>query len=90
MDADMGLNRIVGYGIFAAVEAIGEDATNVTPGQNFVLRLLEPCGGCPACKRGSGQDYLHGLFADPSGRDHCPGICRLEGRIGRLTKALCE
>ncbi|MBV7395833.1 zinc-dependent alcohol dehydrogenase [Mameliella sediminis] len=52
MDARVGLNRIVGHEMSAVVEAVGEGVTNVTPGQNVVVRPLDPCGECPACQRG--------------------------------------
>lgn len=55
MDARVGLNRIVGHEMSAVVEAIGEGVTNVTPGQKVVVRPLDPCGECPACKRGHGH-----------------------------------
>lgn len=52
MDARVGLNRIVGHEMSATVAAVGEGVTNVTPGQHVVVRPLDPCGDCPACKRG--------------------------------------
>ena len=39
----------------AVVEAIGEGVTNVIPCQKVVVRPLDPCGECPACKRGHGH-----------------------------------
>ncbi|CAM9940726.1 unnamed protein product [Chrysoparadoxa australica] len=52
MDARVGLNRIVGHEMSAVVAAVGEGVTNVVPGQNVVVRPLDPCGDCPACTRG--------------------------------------
>ena len=79
MNADMGLNRIVGYGIFAAFEAIGEDATNMTPGQNFVLRLLEPCGDCPARSAASGRIICTASLLILQGGITVPAYAALKG-----------
>lgn len=52
MDARVGLNRIVGHEMSAKVEAVGDGVDNVLPGQHVVVRPLDPCGACPACRRG--------------------------------------
>jgi (R,R)-butanediol dehydrogenase/meso-butanediol dehydrogenase/diacetyl reductase len=52
MDARVGLNRVIGHEMSGVVETVGEDVTNVTPGQKVVVRPLDHCGECPACKAG--------------------------------------
>ncbi|SMO49908.1 zinc-dependent alcohol dehydrogenase [Ruegeria faecimaris] len=52
MDARVGLNRVIGHEMSGVVEAVGEGVDTVEPGQKVVVRPLDHCGECPACKRG--------------------------------------
>ncbi|AXT26282.1 Zn-dependent alcohol dehydrogenase [Ruegeria sp. AD91A] len=52
MDARVGLNRVIGHEMSGVVEAVGEGVHTVQPGQKVVVRPLDHCGECPACKRG--------------------------------------
>ena len=52
MDGRVGLNRIIGHEMSGTVEAVGEGVTNVAPGQSVVVRPLDHCGDCPACRAG--------------------------------------
>jgi 2-desacetyl-2-hydroxyethyl bacteriochlorophyllide A dehydrogenase len=52
MDARVGLNRVIGHEMSGVVEAVGEGVDTVKPGQKVVVRPLDHCGECPACKRG--------------------------------------
>lgn len=52
MDARVGLNRVIGHEMSGVVEAVGEGVDTITPGQKVVVRPLDHCGECPACKRG--------------------------------------
>lgn len=52
MDARVGLNRVVGHEMSGVVEAVGDGVTGLNPGQKVVVRPLDHCGNCPACKAG--------------------------------------
>ncbi|WP_171227983.1 zinc-binding dehydrogenase [Ruegeria sp. HKCCA4008] len=52
MDARVGLNRVIGHEMSGVVEAVGEGVDTIKPGQKVVVRPLDHCGECPACKRG--------------------------------------
>lgn len=52
MDARVGLNRVIGHEMSGVVEAVGAGVDTVKPGQKVVVRPLDHCGECPACKRG--------------------------------------
>ncbi|MFA3918711.1 zinc-dependent alcohol dehydrogenase [Ruegeria hyattellae] len=52
MDARIGLNRVIGHEMSGIVEAVGDGVDMVTPGQKVVVRPLDHCGNCPACRRG--------------------------------------
>ncbi|MEM7090877.1 MAG: alcohol dehydrogenase catalytic domain-containing protein [Pseudomonadota bacterium] len=52
MDARVGLNRVVGHEMSGVVETVGEGVDTVSPGQKVVVRPLDHCGDCPACRRG--------------------------------------
>ncbi|MDP5217990.1 alcohol dehydrogenase catalytic domain-containing protein [Ruegeria sp. 2205SS24-7] len=52
MDARVGFDRVIGHEMSGTVEAIGANVGTVRPGQKVVVRPLDPCGECPACKAG--------------------------------------
>ncbi|WP_417269347.1 zinc-dependent alcohol dehydrogenase [Celeribacter sp.] len=52
MDARVGTNRTIGHEMSATVESVGEGVSQDLVGQNVVVRPLDPCGNCPACKAG--------------------------------------
>lgn len=52
MDARIGNHRVIGHEMSGTVAAIGEGVTGFEPGQPVVVRPLDHCGVCPACKRG--------------------------------------
>ncbi len=52
MDGRVGLNRVIGHEMSGVVEALGDGVQNVSVGQKVVVRPLDHCGDCPACKRG--------------------------------------
>lgn len=60
MDARVGLNRIIGHEMSGLVEAVGEDVSDIRVGQKVVVRPLDHCGDCPACKAGH-QHICHNL-----------------------------
>ncbi len=52
MDARVGLNRTVGHEMSGIVAEIGEGVSSVSVGQKVVVRPLDHCNECPACKAG--------------------------------------
>ncbi|WP_299471930.1 alcohol dehydrogenase catalytic domain-containing protein [uncultured Roseibium sp.] len=52
MDARVGFSRIIGHEMSGTVEALGEQVRGFTIGQKVVVRPLDHCGECPACKAG--------------------------------------
>ena len=52
MDARVGFERVIGHEMSGTVAALGDGVTNVRPGQKVVVRPLDHCGDCPACRAG--------------------------------------
>ena len=52
MDARIGDHRVIGHEMSGIVSAVGEGVTRVKVGQPVVVRPLDHCGKCSACKRG--------------------------------------
>ncbi|MEM9105664.1 MAG: alcohol dehydrogenase catalytic domain-containing protein [Pseudomonadota bacterium] len=52
MDARIGNHRVIGHEMSGTVSAIGDGVTGFEPGQPVVVRPLDHCGVCPACRRG--------------------------------------
>jgi 2-desacetyl-2-hydroxyethyl bacteriochlorophyllide A dehydrogenase len=52
MDARVGLRRIFGHEMSGRITAFGPDVTGLNIGDPVVIRPLDPCGTCPACRRG--------------------------------------
>jgi len=60
MDARVGFERTIGHEMSGIVAEIGPGVTTVNPGQKVVVRPLDHCGKCPACKAGN-QHVCHNL-----------------------------
>ena len=60
MDARVGLNRVVGHEMSGVVSAVGDGVSGISVGQKAVVRPLDHCGDCPACKAGH-QHICHKL-----------------------------
>lgn len=52
MDARIGNHRVIGHEMSGTISQVGEGVSNFTVGQKVVVRPLDHCGDCPACKRG--------------------------------------
>ena len=52
MDARVGFERVIGHEMSGTVAALGDGVTNVRPGQKVVVRPLDHCEDCPACRAG--------------------------------------
>ena len=60
MDARVGFERVIGHEMSGMIEAIGTDVEGLAAGQKVVVRPLDHCGDCPACKAGH-QHICHKL-----------------------------
>ncbi|KNG93055.1 (R,R)-butanediol dehydrogenase [Pseudaestuariivita atlantica] len=60
MDARVGFERVIGHEMSGTIDAVGEGVDGFTPGQKAVVRPLDHCGDCPACKAGH-QHVCHKL-----------------------------
>ncbi|MCY6382186.1 zinc-dependent alcohol dehydrogenase [Hoeflea prorocentri] len=52
MDARVGSHRVIGHEMSGTVAEIGVGVAGFAPGDPVVVRPLDHCGTCPACKRG--------------------------------------
>lgn len=52
MDHRAGHNRIVGHEMSGIVHKVGVGVDGIAVGQSVVVRPLDPCGDCPACRAG--------------------------------------
>lgn len=52
MDARIGVNRVLGHEMSGTVAAVGPDVLGVVIGEKVVVRPLDPCRACPACRAG--------------------------------------
>jgi len=52
MDHRVQLPQVIGHESSAVIEAVGEEAGDWKPGDRVTVRPLNPCGQCPACRRG--------------------------------------
>ncbi len=52
MDARVGFERVIGHEMSGTVEGVGTGVSGFKPGQKVVVRPLDACGECPACKAG--------------------------------------
>ena len=60
MDARVGFERVIGHEMSGVVDAVGDGVDGFTKGQKVVVRPLDHCGACPACKAGH-QHICHKL-----------------------------
>ena len=52
MDQRIGHHRVIGHEMSGVVSAVGQNVSGIAVGQNVVVRPLDHCGDCPACRRG--------------------------------------
>ncbi len=52
MDARVGDRRVIGHEMSGTVESLGEGVAGFAPGDRVVVRPLDHCGTCPACRAG--------------------------------------
>jgi len=52
MDQRVGFERVIGHEMSGVVSAVGDGVSNIAVGDRVVVRPLDHCGVCPACKRG--------------------------------------
>ena len=52
MDQRVGFERVIGHEMSGTVSTVGDGVAGLTPGDRVVVRPLDACGECPACKRG--------------------------------------
>lgn len=52
MDARVGESAIIGHECSGVVEEVGSNVRDFKPGDQVVVRPLDSCGECPACKAG--------------------------------------
>jgi 2-desacetyl-2-hydroxyethyl bacteriochlorophyllide A dehydrogenase len=60
MDARVGFERTIGHEMSGTISALGAGVTDLTVGQNIVVRPLDHCGDCPACNAGH-EHICHNL-----------------------------
>ncbi len=53
MDARVGCERIIGHEMSGTVDAVGLDISDISVGDKVVVRPLDHCGDCAACKNGN-------------------------------------
>ena len=52
MDQRIGHHRVIGHEMSGVVSAVGQNVSGIAAGRNVVVRPLDHCGDCPACRRG--------------------------------------
>ena len=52
MDQRVGFERTIGHEMSGTVSVLGEGVSGFDAGQKVVVRPLDHCGTCPACKAG--------------------------------------
>ncbi len=60
MDSRIGFERVIGHEMSGVIDAVGEGVDGLAIGQKVVVRPLDHCGDCPACKAGH-QHVCHNL-----------------------------
>lgn len=53
MDSRVGCERIIGHEMSGTIEAVAPDISDISVGDNVVVRPLDPCNDCPACRNGN-------------------------------------
>lgn len=62
MDGRVGCERIIGHEMSGTVDAVGDGVEDLQTGDNVVVRPLDPCNDCPACKAGHSHICHHQKF----------------------------
>jgi len=52
MDARVGDHRVIGHEMSGTIGAVGDAVSGLSIGDPVVIRPLDACGDCPACRRG--------------------------------------
>jgi 2-desacetyl-2-hydroxyethyl bacteriochlorophyllide A dehydrogenase len=52
MDQRIGDHRVIGHEMSGTIAAVGDMVPNIGVGDRVVVRPLDHCGDCPACRRG--------------------------------------
>lgn len=52
MDKRVGFERTIGHEMSGVIAAVGDGVTGLRVGQHIVVRPLDHCGDCPACRAG--------------------------------------
>lgn len=60
MDQRVGFERTIGHEMSGTISAIGANVSDLSVGQNIVVRPLDHCGDCPACNAGH-EHICHNL-----------------------------
>ncbi|MEM7472748.1 MAG: alcohol dehydrogenase catalytic domain-containing protein [Pseudomonadota bacterium] len=60
MDARVGFERTIGHEMSGVIDSVGEGVDGLAAGQPIVVRPLDHCGECPACKAGH-EHVCHNL-----------------------------
>ena len=60
MDPRVGFERTIGHEMSGVISALGADVSGLSVEQHVVVRPLDHCGSCPACKAGH-QHICHTL-----------------------------
>jgi len=60
MDSRVGFERTIGHEMSGVISVVGDGVEGFTPGQRIVVRPLDHCGHCPACKAGH-EHVCHNL-----------------------------
>lgn len=60
MEARIGNHRVIGHEMSGVISAVGEGVDGIEVGQHAVVRPLDHCGECPACKAGN-EHICHNL-----------------------------
>ncbi|KPB00282.1 molecular chaperone GroES [Ahrensia marina] len=60
MDQRVGFERTIGHEMSGVISAIGDNVEGLEIGQHIVVRPLDHCGECPACKAGH-EHICHNL-----------------------------
>ena len=52
MDQRIGNHRVIGHEMSGTISAVGDAVSGIDVGERVVVRPLDHCGDCPACRRG--------------------------------------
>ncbi|WP_371158074.1 zinc-binding dehydrogenase [Jannaschia sp. 2305UL9-9] len=60
MDGRVGFERTIGHEMSGVISALGDGVTGLSVGDHIVVRPLDHCGDCPACRAGH-EHICHNL-----------------------------